>query len=741
MVKVLPRRLVSFGNFEIDLQAGELRKAGMRLKLTGQPFQVLAIFLERPGEVVTREELQKRLWPDTFVDFDHNLNAAINKIREVLGDTAENPRFIETLPRRGYRFIAPVETDGLAQPKRAEPRKLLPILLGFVVLAAAALAILGYRKWHTPFSPAQGILRRLTFEPGLQSGATWSPDGAFIAYSSDRGGMFDIWVQGIDGGDAVRLTKRPGPNWQPAWSPDGRSIAYRSEAGDGGLYVIPAHGDSGLAQKIASFGYYPRWSPDGLQILFQSSRASLATRLYLVDLKGSSPREILPDLTKRLYVISAAWHPDGKRVTLRTWDPMFSPIPAFWTAPIAGGPGIRSEVNSEIFKTSEALTGTGVAGWADSDGSFSWGPSGDAIYLERSMRRARNLWRLNIDPDSLRVVGIERLTTGPSSDTELALSADGKKLAFTGESRQVRTWMFPFDANGGRILGPGHPISSETVEAWEPDVSPDGKSVAFCGRRADKWDLWVVSLAEGHETHIGGDDYTRDRPQWSPDSARLAYTRANLANGTMQLMLWSKETEEEQALTDPEPYLSVVYDWPGAGGEVLVSQTNSGTQMNELWFMPLSAAPHAQRAARKIIGDPTLDLYQPHVSPNGRWIVFEGIENVDSSSLYVMPAGGGPRKRITNSGRWDDKPRWAPDGKTIYYLSESGGYFNVWGIRFDPVKGEPAGNPFRISSFSTPNLITANVIPTVELSVTQDQLVITLEQVSGSIWLLDNASR
>src|SRR4029077_17217610 len=102
-------QVIRFATFEVDLRSGELRKSGVRLKLTDQPFQVLAILLERPGEVVTREELQKRLWPDTFVDVDHNLNNAINKIREVLGDSAESPRFVETLPRRGYRFIAPVD--------------------------------------------------------------------------------------------------------------------------------------------------------------------------------------------------------------------------------------------------------------------------------------------------------------------------------------------------------------------------------------------------------------------------------------------------------------------------------------------------------------------------------------------------------------------------------------------------------------------------------------------------------
>jgi DNA-binding winged helix-turn-helix (wHTH) protein len=90
-------QIIRFATFEIDLRAGEVRKGGVKLKLSGQPFQVLAILLERPGEVVTRDQLQKRLWPDTFVDVDHNLNTSINKIREVLGDSAENPRFVETL--------------------------------------------------------------------------------------------------------------------------------------------------------------------------------------------------------------------------------------------------------------------------------------------------------------------------------------------------------------------------------------------------------------------------------------------------------------------------------------------------------------------------------------------------------------------------------------------------------------------------------------------------------------------
>jgi cholera toxin transcriptional activator len=109
-------RVVRFGVFELDRSAGELRKSGMRLRLQGQPFQVLALLLDRAGEVVTRDELQRQLWPsDTFVDFDHSLNTAINKVREALGDSASSPRYVETLARRGYRFIAPVQSDVLAE--------------------------------------------------------------------------------------------------------------------------------------------------------------------------------------------------------------------------------------------------------------------------------------------------------------------------------------------------------------------------------------------------------------------------------------------------------------------------------------------------------------------------------------------------------------------------------------------------------------------------------------------------
>jgi cholera toxin transcriptional activator len=150
-------KIARFGVFEADLSAGELRKNGVKQRLTGQPFQVLTLLLERAGEVVTREELQQKLWPsDTFVDFDHSLNTAINKVREALGDSASSPRFVETLARRGYRFIAPVQ-DGSAsiRPPLSDPP---PVIA--VVPAPAQSSVTLHPDLEVPI-PHRGLTRGL----------------------------------------------------------------------------------------------------------------------------------------------------------------------------------------------------------------------------------------------------------------------------------------------------------------------------------------------------------------------------------------------------------------------------------------------------------------------------------------------------------------------------------------------------------------------------------------------------
>src|SRR6266403_702865 len=161
--------IIRFGRFELNLRAGELRRRGQKIKLQEQPLQVLATLLERPGEVVTREELRSKLWPaDTFVDFDHGLNAAIKRLRDALGESADTPVFIETLARRGYRFIAPVEggeaksgVGAEAAPERSKSSFLHP-WVAIVILSCLGKGVLGWALWRQIWRPKEIVEHKLT---------------------------------------------------------------------------------------------------------------------------------------------------------------------------------------------------------------------------------------------------------------------------------------------------------------------------------------------------------------------------------------------------------------------------------------------------------------------------------------------------------------------------------------------------------------------------------------------------
>ncbi|HMH01186.1 MAG TPA: winged helix-turn-helix domain-containing protein, partial [Terriglobales bacterium] len=270
---------VKFGPYEVDLHTHELWKYGTRIKLVGQPFEVLTILLKKAGELVTREELRARLWPgDTFVDFNHGLNAAVNKLREALSDSAESPRYVETLPRRGYRFIAQVErqdaipaipppADPVSQsvaipvelPPSVEPyqiqntegeaprvRRLRPYLMGgaFLLVLIFGGTFLLKEVSSSGISgqiPTQRI-RPLTSLADETSEPAFSPDGNYLAFRREgaRPGDSGIFVKAIDGDQLVQLTRNAG-DCCPVWSPDGGSIAFsRFFNKEFSIYVVPS---------------------------------------------------------------------------------------------------------------------------------------------------------------------------------------------------------------------------------------------------------------------------------------------------------------------------------------------------------------------------------------------------------------------------------------------------------------------------------------------------------------------
>jgi Tol biopolymer transport system component/DNA-binding winged helix-turn-helix (wHTH) protein len=720
---------------------------------------VLVYLAEHSGKVVSKEELMQAVWPDACVT-DDTLTRCIYELRKVLQDDVKEPKFIQTIPRRGYRLIAAIDCEEpliaapntsiindlpAEQPPMPGPsgthhetdkasKRIISgrLLYAIAVLSVILVCVSLLRQWiRSRHSGRQHALARVTFDPGLQNGATWSPDGRFIAYSSNRGGKFDVWVQAADGGNAVQITHEPGQNWQAEWSPDGKYIAYRSEYETGGLYIVPALG--GARRKIADFGYYPRWSPDSSQIMFLPTTYGGFRSLYAVSLDGGPPHEIVagffakhPTDTGR----SAVWHPDGNKVSIYIWNYQ-TMAPSFWTIPLNGDAALKSEIDGQLLKQfGDTSSARFVA-----DTSFSWAPSADAIYFERTFNGATNLWKMTVEPKTLRGLAMERLTTGPGNDTSLALTHDGKKLAFSSESRQILIWAAPFNPQSGKLTGNGQAVTSPGIEAWVPTLTPDGKKLAFSGNRGGNSQVWQSEMTSDEATPIVADDaYTRAYPIWSPDGTRLAYARYKKSGKESKIVVWNEASKEEQVIADEGDY--DVYGWTPTGSELVVSRWSDKTSKAEVWLL----SPSTGSCTERIAASPDYFLFQGQFSPDGRWVVFEAVRDVSNgreSSIYVVPAHGGDWIRVTDRKQWDDKPRWSPDGKTIYFVSGRGGFYNVWGNHFDPVNGRVIGAPFQLTNFDDPALMVPPYIPDVGLSIAQGRIAVTVSQSSGSIWMLN----
>ncbi|HEV2667790.1 MAG TPA: winged helix-turn-helix domain-containing protein, partial [Blastocatellia bacterium] len=273
-----PKQIYEFGPYRLDAAERLLMRDGAVVPLQPKIFDLLLALVERHGRLLEKDELMKLVWPDAIVE-EANLANNISILRKTLSENGE--RFIETAPKRGYRFVAVVKDvtangAGPAEQKQSEPDEIrkepgatigyrgfinrirghklgIGAMLAALIIGIITLIYLRSLNRQRPESPR--ALIRLTFDAGLQSEPTWSPDGSWIAYSSDRGGNFDIWIKPVAGGNPVQVTKSPAHDWQPDWSPDGSQIVFRSERNGGGLYVAAPSG--GAEQKIAGFGYLP----------------------------------------------------------------------------------------------------------------------------------------------------------------------------------------------------------------------------------------------------------------------------------------------------------------------------------------------------------------------------------------------------------------------------------------------------------------------------------------------------
>ena len=542
----------------------------------------------------------------------------------------------------------------------------------------------------------------------------------------------------------MQVTHAPGNNWQPSWSPDGKYIAYRSEAG-AGLFIIPVLGAQGPGRRLTSFGYRPQWSPNGTQILFQTltGLSTPGDTYYIVGIDGNPP-EVVRDEFIGQHPGSVAWYPDGKQISLweKRWD-LARSSPNLWTVPLGGGPAMRWEIATELAREFEVISGGNQT--CDVGDSFVWAPSGKAAYFACEYRGATNIWKIELDAKTLQATGVERLTAGPGPDEEPAISPDGRRVAFSAKSTRVRIWILPFDSSTGQIRAKGVAVTSDASEAYEPNLSPDGKKLAYSALRGGTWEIWTKSLPDGQERPLISGDYNVEFPQWSHDGKRLVYRRIRTNSSTpeWQFRVWSEEARTDEPLTGTQAF-GAPYDWWLDDKSLIVSRFHPPDGSAEIQRLWLDKMPHGEDAAQTIASRPGYSLWQGHISPDGKWLVFMGGNPRpfnNRSAIYVMSSGGGSWVRMTDADYWTDKPRWSPDGKFIYYVTAKNGFFNIWAVRFDSANGKPVGMPFQVSAFKSPSLMFPSYIEPADISLAPGKLAVTLQETSGSIWVLDNVDQ
>jgi DNA-binding winged helix-turn-helix (wHTH) protein/Tol biopolymer transport system component len=661
--------VVRFGVYEVDPRAGELRRNGVKVKIQEQPYQVLALLLERPGEVVTREELKRRLWPaDTFVDFDHSLNAAIKRLRDALRDSADNPRFVETLARRGYRFLAPV-AGSLPSPLSLAPqlpqiasrrRNRARWIAAIIVLAGACISVgfhIGSRAARAEVPNEAKLTANSPDVPVYR--AAISPDARLLAYTDPRG----LFLREIAREDSHQLWLPPGlkPN-VVSWFPDGNHLlvgGIQSEGEQPSLWNVSILG--GPSRKVSDETDSGVVSPDGNKIAALRGNGKVnSSELWLMNSDGSQSQKLL-DISG--YSNALTWSPSGTRLAYMK--------ASYW-------PGYKEDVQIETVdlttgKTSTALSDDKIGGglvWSR-DGRLFFSRTEENSYIKS------DIWSLRVDERTGEARGnIARLTNSPDWKPRPEVSADGKKMVFLRNNIAPTVYLAQVEPKTNALDQVQRLTLDESVSR-PYEWTPDGAALLYISNRDGEFHIFRQRLgAASPELVVDG----HDNPyilRLNPDATQIMYmsdaSRAG-RNGTSPRERTGLDREKARLMAAPIS--------GGVGKLILEADGMSNFQCarapatfclfsrftkDALAFVQFDSATGEMKDFFQA-NDSGWQNYNWTLSPDGKVVALckEGRVSLDTT-VRLIPTDGGPERNI-HLNEWVSISAidWAADGKSFW---------------------------------------------------------------------------
>ncbi|HET9467927.1 MAG TPA: winged helix-turn-helix domain-containing protein [Vicinamibacterales bacterium] len=657
----MPPEVFQFGDVTVDLRRMFVLRGNDPVSLEPKTFDVLRYLLEHRDRLVTKEELLDAAWKDTFVT-PNVLTRAIAQLRKAIGDDAFEARYIETVAKRGYRFIATVTVVGAPADVRetssaptAAAAPLPAVRRRWPFAAAAALIVAGIgfgiyaMREREPSIPASDVPsaaiapRRFTTGSYSYSFPSISPDGRTIAYSSARDGRMEIFTSGFTpGGKESALTNDGGQNIFPDWSPDGQWIAYHSRK-KGGIWIVPSGG--GAARQVVDFGSQPSWTPDSERIVFTSDAGGMAAQsiLWIVRRDGSERRELTKLGSPRGGHSTPSVSPTGALVAFSVSHGHISS--EVWTAPLDGSAGTK--------------LGQGAAPHFSGDCS--------AVYwIGRTIEGNDALMRVEIDERGRPVESAQAVQTFPGTFIgDFSVARDGTAVL----------WLYRALANLWSVDVPQQgtaqpvPITSDDVRNTQPRHFRDGRIVFNQYAVGQRPSAWVMKEdGTNRESLTVGLDVAVLGPQWAPDGSRvfahLADFNRKLAFGWLDLAT----RQITRAGISAEGALSFVLSPDGR--EIAFHVIDEGGVIN-VWRQSVDGGP------RKQVTFDTEAMSYPTWSPDGQSIVVE-IKRGDDTHVGIVSKDGGPvEPLITERGQsWPFS--FAPDNDRIAFAGARDGVWNIY---------------------------------------------------------------